>query len=136
MFGCTSPRTSNPPPATTETAPTTAASTAEPVKKTAGAHPRDAENRLIFHKADGTCYVEATPAGPAPKDLMSGERWVENKPVACPSEFNDPAFAAIGEGYFWVKDEAKGTCAQQAVFGNPPPPAKEVPCPPSLQTKK
>jgi hypothetical protein len=80
--------------------------------------------------------VQAPKAGPPPPDLMSGERWVEDKTVACPKEFDDPAFAAIPDGSYWLRDEATGQCSQAQSFGNPPPPPVVVPCPKVLQKKK
>jgi hypothetical protein len=79
--------------------------------------------------------VQAPKAEPPPKDLMSGETWVEDKDVACPAEFNDPAFAAIADGSYWIQDDA-GTCSQAQAFGNPPPPPVVVKCPPVLEKKK
>ncbi len=92
-------------------------------------HPRDAQQRMIFRKSDATCYVEAAKAVPPPTDLMSGERWTERQPVACPNEFADPAFAALREGEYWLQDSATAVCSIGQSFGNPPPPATPAPCP-------
>ena len=135
LTSCTpSPSTNPPHPVAPVASEAPDAAVAPP--KSAGAHPRDAQGHLIFRKSGGTCYVQLEKAGPPPKDLMSGERWVEDKDVACPKEFDDPAFAAIPDGVYWVQDEKSGECSQAQNFGNPPPPPKVVPCPPILQKKK
>lgn len=128
LSGCPQPPLTNPPHPGTTTAASEEPDAAVAPPKKAGAHPRDAQNHLIFRRSAGTCYVQVEKAGPPPKDLMSGERWVEDKDVACPKEFDDPAFAAIGDGMYWIQDEATGECSQAQNFGNPPPPPKVVPC--------
>lgn len=140
LANCTPPPHTNPPPppATGEPPVASASASAEAAapKKKLGVHPRDSENRLIFRKSGGTCYVQAPNPAPPPKDLMSGERWVIDKDVTCPKEFSDPAFAAIADGHYWIQDEATGACSQAASFGNPPPPPVAAPCPPNLAKKK
>lgn len=66
---------------------------------------------------------------------MSGERWVEDVDVQCPKEFDDPDFAAIGAGSYWILDRTTGECSQSQGYGNPPPPPVVVPCPAVLQKK-
>jgi len=146
--GCTEPPTTpppdgnntdqttrNPPGPRDTTTPTTTATTAGTPKKL-GVHPRDAENRLIQRKKEATCYVQVDKKGPPPKDLMSGERWVEDKVVPCPKEYDEPAFAAIPPGNIWVQDAQTGECSHEPLYGNPPPPATKAECPPSLKIKK
>jgi hypothetical protein len=139
LASCTPTRTMNPPGPHTEPVasgePAKVDAAAEAKPKKFGVHPRDADNRLIFRKSGGTCYVNAPKSTPPPKDLMSGETWTEDKTVACPPEFNDPAFAAIPDGSYWLQDET-GACSQQQAFGNPPPPPVTAPCPPVLAKKK
>lgn len=109
-------------------------STASPKPK-AGVHPEDGEGHLVFKRPSGECYVQVPKERPPPADLMSGERWVEDKVVACPKEFDEPAFAAIEDGRYWLQDKT-GKCSQGYAYGNPPPPPAEVPCPPSLAKPK
>lgn len=92
----------------------------------------DARGHSIFRKADGSCYVQVPKKGEPPKDLMSGERWVENEAVACPKEFQDPAFAAVPDGSVLGQDD-KGKCYVAQTYGNPPPPPQEAPCPQFLK---
>jgi hypothetical protein len=134
LASCTPERHVNPPPPPNPPAASAAPVAEQAPPKKNGVHPRDEAGHLVFRRANGTCYVQVDKAGPPPKDLMSGERWVEDKDVACPKEFSDPAFAAIPDGKYWVQDE-KGECAQAASFGNPPPPPVATPCPPILQKK-
>ena len=89
---------------------------------------KDARGHSIYRKADGSCYVQVPKKGDPPKDLMSGERWVDNEAVACPKEFQDPAFAVMGDGTLLGQDD-QGTCYLAQTFGNPPPPPQDVPCP-------
>ena len=102
-------------------------------RKKFGVHPVDADGHNIYRKSGGTCYVQVDNPEPPPKDLMSGERWVIDKPLACPKEFDEPAFGAIGDGMYWLQDPATGECSQARSFGNPPPPPTKVACPPSLK---
>jgi len=101
-------------------------------RKKFGVHPVDADGHNIYRKSGGTCYVQVDNPEPPPKDLMSGERWVIDKEVPCPIDFDEPEFAAIGDGMYWLQDEA-GECSQARNFGNPPPPPTKVACPPSLK---
>ncbi len=130
-LGCGEPtRTSNPPEVAVTSPPE---ETAAPNK--AGPHPVDADGRLIQRKSDGTCYVQVEKKEPPPKDLMSGERWVDDKAVPCPKEFDEPGVGAIPDGYYWTQDATTGECFHAASFGNPPPPPKKVECPPSMKKK-
>ena len=121
-------------PTTTSTPEASGNAEAPKGKRKHGVHPTDAEGHLVYRKSAGTCYVQAPKKDP-PKDLMPGERWVEDQTIPCPKEFDEPAFAAIADGWFWMQDEATGECMQQRSFGDPPPPATKVACPPSLVKK-
>ncbi len=89
---------------------------------------KDAEGHLIYRKSGGDCYVQVEKKGDPPADLMSGERWVDEKAVECPKELDDPAFAAVGEGSI-LGQGPDGKCFVSQTYGNPPPPPVETPCP-------
>jgi hypothetical protein len=89
---------------------------------------RDADGQIVFYNR-GKCYVQRPKPGKPPQPLMSGERWVEDKPVDCPPEFRDPALSALSPGMYIVQDARTGDCYEVASFGNPPPPRQKVECP-------
>ncbi|NUP10958.1 MAG: hypothetical protein HOW73_33345 [Polyangiaceae bacterium] len=133
--GCNS--SSTPPNEPTSATPTGTETTATsaPTSEVGGNEPyRDAEGRVIQRKIDGTCYVQVEKKEPPPKDLMSGERWVDDKEVACPKELQNPG-EAPPDGYTWSQDKVNGDCYLTAMFGNPPPPPQKAECPPSLKKK-
>lgn len=111
------------------TAGATGAPSGSASPKKAWRHPTDADGHLVMHKPDGRCYVQVPKSTPPPKDLISGERWVEDKIVSCPAEYVDPAFAAIGEGMYWIQDPSTGECSQARTFGEPPVPPTKTKCP-------
>lgn len=100
-----------------------------------GIHPRDNDHHLIFKKSDGSCYVQAEKSEPPPKDLMSGEKWVEDRALPCPAEFEDAAFAAIGDQEYWILDKTTNECSVGQAFGNPPMPPVKRECPPSVKKR-
>jgi hypothetical protein len=123
-IGCESGGPRNPPPVT-------------PEEKTAfrakhGIHPRDADLHMIFIRGAGDCYVQVDKDEPPPKDMMSGEKWVEDKSVPCPPEFDEPEFAAIGDQQYWILDRSN-ECSVGQAYGNPPPAPVDRPCPPSIR---
>jgi hypothetical protein len=136
LASCTPRPLTNPPPPPRPAAEGESEEAIAAKKKKLGVHPSDAEGRLVFRKSNGTCYVQVQKSEPPPKDLMPGEKWVDDKVVTCPKEFDDPAFAAISDGYYWLRDEATGACSQAASYGNPPPPPVAAPCPPILEKNK
>lgn len=131
--GCV--RTNNPPdPIETKNPPGPELSPEEKAAYRAkyGVHPRDNDHNLVFSKG-GSCYVQVTKSGPPPKDLMSGEKWVEDRAVPCPPEFDDAAFAAIGDQEYWQLDPATNECAVAQAYGNPPLPPVKRECPPVVK---
>jgi hypothetical protein len=126
--GCTGMRTQNPPPADVKTPEEQAA-----FREKYGIHPRDADLHTIYRKSDGSCYVQVENDEPPPKDLMSGERWVKDKELPCPPEFDDPAFAAIGDQEYWILDRTTNECSVAQAYGNPPLPPVRRACPPNVK---
>lgn len=126
---CSDPKAPNDAPADSSGSPD-----AKPAYTLRSGHPVDADGDLVFFRGAGSCYVQKPKKEKAPDDLMSGERWVDDVDVPCPKEFDDPAFAAIGDGKYWIQNDA-GECSQAQMFGNPPPPPVVTPCPPPLQKK-
>ena len=98
-----------------------------------GIHPQDNDHHMIFKKGDGSCYVQVPKSEPEPKDMLSGEKWVDDRPVPCPAEFDDPAFAAIGDQEYWVLDRTKNECFVGQAYGNPPLPPVQRECPPVVK---
>ena len=134
--GCGAVRTNNPPdPIVTRNPPDPGLSPEEKAafREKHGIHPLDADLRLIFRKADGSCYVQVDKSEPPPRDLMSGERWVEDRALPCPAEFAEPEFAAIGDQEYWRLDRTTNECSVAQAFGNPPLPPVPRDCPPSIK---
>lgn len=130
--GCSPSATDSSPTNTTENG--TATATGEPPAGAKLDLPlRDDEGRIIQRREDGTCFVHVAKKEPPPKDLMSGELWVDEKTLACPKAMEDPDLAAVPPGYTLIQDKDTGECSLMALFGNPPPPPKKTECPAALK---
>ena len=86
-------------------------------------NPRDADNRMIFARRDGHCYVTV----PLPPEQQTKMRGGVVKVVDCPDAMQHPQWDSCLGGTMYQLENDDCICR---VGGNPPPPAARASCPP------
>jgi hypothetical protein len=86
-------------------------------------NPRNADNRMIFARRDGHCYITV----PLPPEEVTRMRAGIAKVVDCPDAMQHEAWDSCLGGTMYQLENDDCVCR---VGGNPPPPPAKASCPP------
>ncbi len=87
-----------------------------------------ADGHAIFVRDDDICYFEV-PMKKPPKMMPTGFRQMDQVPIDCPPELDDPAWDECSYSTLMAPKTPPGDCYCFSLGGNPPPPPRLVHCP-------